>query len=64
MKFSFQKSKICSIVPMVKGFLIAHPLAKILGKKYVKLKRKNSSFQKPKNIPSSTKTQGGVVFQS
>jgi len=48
---------------MVKGFLIAHPLVRISGKKYAKLKRKNSSFQKPKNIPSSTKIQGGVVFQ-
>jgi len=35
-----------SIAPMVKKFLIANPLAKILGKKYVKLKRKNSSFEK------------------
>jgi len=49
---------------MVKEFLIAHPLIKISGKKYVKLLKKNSSFQKPKNIPSSTKTQGGIVFQS
>jgi len=49
---------------MVKEFLTAHPLIKILGKKYVKLWRKNSSFQKPKNMLSSTKTQGGVVFQS
>jgi len=49
---------------MVKEFLIAHPRVKILGKKYVKLKRKNSSFQKLLNIPSITKTQGRVVFQS
>jgi len=41
---------------MVKEFLIAHPLIKILGKKYAKLLRKNSSFQKSKNIQSSTKT--------
>jgi len=45
---------------MVKKFLVANPLAKILGK----LKRKNSSFKKAKNIQFSTKTQGGVVFQS
>jgi len=49
---------------MVREFLIAHLLAKIQGKKYVKLQRKHYFFQKPKNIPSSTKTQGGVVFQS
>jgi len=49
---------------MVKEFLKAHLLVKISGKKYVKLQRKNSSFQKPKNILSSTKTQGGGVFQS
>jgi len=48
---------------MVKEFLIVHHLVKISGKKY-ELWRKNSSFQKPKNIPFSTKTQGEVVFQS
>jgi len=32
---------------MVKEFLIAHPLVKISGKKYVKVKMKNYSFQKP-----------------
>jgi len=37
MKFSFKKSKICSVELMLKEFSIAHLLAKILGKKYVKL---------------------------
>jgi len=49
---------------MVKEFLIAYTLVKISGKKYVKVWRKKSSYQKPKNILSSTKTQGGVLFQS
>jgi len=49
---------------MVKEFLIAHHLVKICGKKYVKLEKKISSFQKPKNIPSSAKNEGGDVIQS
>jgi len=56
--------KICSIAPTVKEFFIAHPLVKISGKKYVKLSRKNFFLQKLQNILSSTKTQGGGVFQS
>jgi len=49
---------------MVKEFLIAHHLVKISGKKYVKLQRKKSSFRKPKNVPSSTKNEGGEVIHS
>jgi len=49
---------------MIKELLIAHHLVKISGKKYGKLWKKNSSFQKPKNIPNSSKNEGGDVIQS
>jgi len=48
---------------MVKEFLIAHPLVKILGKNMSSC-RKISFFQKPKNIPSSKKNEGVGVIQS
>jgi len=45
---------------MIKEFLTAHPLDKILKKSEVV--EKKFLFPKPKNIPSGTKTQGGVVY--
>jgi len=49
---------------MVKEFLKAHPLVKILGKKNCEIVEKKIPLSKLKNIPSSTKIQGGVAFQS
>jgi len=49
---------------MVKEFLIAYHLVNLSGKKYVKMYRKNSFFQKPKNIPFSTINEGGDEIQS